>query len=216
MARFSLSRTWNFWRVELSSCAIVIRHCWRNLKFGEQNFRVLGEMRGKFWYIDPKIWKFWDEMGWKCRHRLWNFDFSKIGSNSGKWEIGTSKLEIRFRFSILGDRNSKSIPKIQNFGFKKWEIGTSKSEIRFWFWIFGPGNWFWKFESRFLSFLSHFDLGPQNLKSATSKNPKSWFSLLNSYFRLKFFFDQNLDFVLGTMLSWPALPNSRKSCKKNS
>ena len=30
-----------------------------------------------------------------------------------------------------------------------------------------------------------------------SKTPKSWFSLQNSYFRLNFFFDQNLDFVLG-------------------
>ena len=30
-----------------------------------------------------------------------------------------------------------------------------------------------------------------------SKTPKSSFSLQNSYFRIKFFFDQNLDFVLG-------------------
>ena len=36
------------------------------------------------------------------------------------------------------------------------------------------------------------------MTSATSKTPKSTFSLQNTYFRFKFFFDQNLDFVLGT------------------
>ena len=28
-------------------------------KFGEQNFRVLSEMRARFWYIDPSKSKFW-------------------------------------------------------------------------------------------------------------------------------------------------------------
>ena len=32
-------------------------------KFGEQNFRVLGEMREKILYIDPTILQFWVEMG---------------------------------------------------------------------------------------------------------------------------------------------------------
>ena len=36
------------------------------------------------------------------------------------------------------------------------------------------------------------------MKSATSKTPKSTFSFQNSQFRFNFFFDQNLDFVLGT------------------
>ena len=35
------------------------------------------------------------------------------------------------------------------------------------------------------------------MKSVMSKTAISSFSLQNSYFRFKFFFDQNLDFVLG-------------------
>ena len=120
--------------------------------------------------------------------------FEKLGF--GKLRNRDTKTWNLISIWSFWDRNSKSIPKTKNLGFKKWEIGTSKSEIRFWFWIFGPGNWFWKFENHFLPFLSNFDLGPQNLKSATSKTPKSWFSLQNLYFRCKFFFDQNLDFVL--------------------
>ena len=37
------------------------------------------------------------------------------------------------------------------------------------------------------------------MKSAMSKTSKSTFSLQNSSFRFKFFFDQNLDFVLGNV-----------------
>ena len=95
-------------------------------------------------------------MGWKCRIRLCqNLKFRFLKNwVSGKYEIETSKLEIRFqfwnlgiqnskiypqnskictskpeiRFSILnfGDRNSKSTSKTQNFGFKKWENRTSQ------------------------------------------------------------------------------------------
>ena len=38
---------------------------------------------------------------------------------------------------------------------------------------------------------------PKNLISAMSQTPKSTFSFQKYHFRLKFFFDQNLDFVLG-------------------
>ena len=39
-----------------------------------------------------------------------------------------------------------------------------------------------------------------------SKTPKSSFSLQNSYFCFKFFFDQNLDFVLGCLHSLAMSP----------
>ena len=100
-------------------------------KFGEQNFRVLSEMRGKNLYMDPTKYKIWIEMGWKCRIPLCqNLEFRFLKNwVSGKWEIGTSKPEIRFRFWILGMQNWKSTSKIQksapqnlkfDFDFEFW------------------------------------------------------------------------------------------------
>ena len=64
---------------------------------------------------------------------------------------------------------------------------------------FGAGNLIFKIQNRFLQFLSNLVSGPKNFKSAMPKTSKSSFSLQNSYFRFKFFFDQNLDFVLGNL-----------------
>ena len=85
-------------------------------KFGEQNFRVFSEMRGINLYIDPKNWKFWIEIGWKSRNRLtgqnlkfWflnNFDLRKMKNLHLKTSNSISILNF-------GDRNSKSIPKIE-------------------------------------------------------------------------------------------------------
>ena len=138
-------------------------------------------------------------MAWKYRNRLCqNLKFRILGKlGFGKLRNRNTKTWNSISICSFWDGNSKSIPKIQNSGFNKWEIGTSKREIWFRFWILMPQIWFSKFQNRFLQFLSNFDLGPKNLKSAMSKTPKSSFSLQNSYFRFKFFFDQNLDFVLG-------------------
>jgi len=80
---------------------------------------------------------------------------------------------------------------------EKYEIGTSKSEIRCEFDIWDLEIHFQKDQNQFLQFLSNLVPRPKNLKSAMSKTPKSSFPLQNSHFRFKFFFDQNLDFVLG-------------------
>ena len=54
-----------------------------------------------------------------------------------------------------------------------------------------------KIQNRFFLFLSNLASRPKNLKSAMPKTPKPTFSFQNSDFRFKFFFYQNLDFVLG-------------------
>ena len=132
----------------------------------------------------------------------------------------------KFGISIFGklgfEKNEKSGH--QNLKFvwilgmeiypKNWKICTSKPQIRFRFWILGQEIWFSKFENRFLRFLSNLNSRPSNLKSATSKTPKSWFSHTNSYFRSKFVFDQNLDFVLGWSNSLINLAASNSPLRK--
>ena len=155
-------------------------------------------------------WKFWIEIGWKCRIRLCQILKFRFFQNwvSEKWKIGTPKLEIRFRVVVFGIE-------IQNL-FQKFKILVSKNEksgpqnlnFDFGFSILVPEIWFSKFQNRFPSFLANLVSRPKNLKSAMSKTPNASFSLPNSYFRFKFFFDQNtiaktnmsnqnLDFVLG-------------------
>ena len=154
----------------ISSCMAVEE------KLGEQNFRVFSEMRGKILYIDPKNIKFGVEIGWKSRNRCCQnlisifekFSFEQMMTR-------TSKPEIRFRFWILVMEFWILVMEIQNLSQKIWKIRMWKPEIRFRFGFFGPGNWFWKFKNHFLQFLSNFDLGPKNLKSPSSKTPKSFF-----------------------------------------
>ena len=113
----------------------------------------------------------------------------------------------KFEISIFENFGFRKITKWAHQHLEKYKICTSKPEIRLRFWIWLSGKWFRNFENRFLQFLSNIISRPSNLKSATSKTPKSSFSLQNSYFRWKFFFDQNLDFVLGYRVDWQ--PRSR-------
>ena len=115
--------------------------------------------------------------------------FDKFGF--GKMKNRDTKIWNSISILNFWDRKSKSIPKI-------WK---SAPQIRFRFLILGLEIRFSKFQNRFLQFLSNLNLRPSNLKSATSKTPKSTFSLQNSYFRFKFFFDQSFDFVLGIHFS---------------
>ena len=103
----------------------------------------------------------------------------------------------KFGISAFGNLWCGKMRKSLLTASKKCKIGISKFEIRFRFWILLSGNWFLKFENRFHQFLSNIISRPQNSNSARSKTPKSTFSHQNSHFRFKFFFDQNLDFVLG-------------------
>ena len=85
-----------------------IRYIWGWRKIWKI-FRVLSEMRGRFWYIDPPKSKFWVEIGWKCRNRLCqnlNFRFVK-NLVSGKWENRTSQFR----------KNAKSAPQNLKFDF---------------------------------------------------------------------------------------------------
>ena len=107
-------------------------------------------------------------------------------------------------FKIIGFReNEKLAPqnfeKMQNRHLKIWNWIT--------IWNFRLKNQISKIQNRFLKFLINLASRPKNLKSAMSKTPKPSFSFQNSYFPFKFFFDQNLDFVLGSMpRTWCAPP----------
>ena len=94
-------------------------------------FRVLSEMRGRFWYIDPSKSKFWVKIWWKCRNRLCqNLKFRFLKNLvSKKWEICTSKPEIRFRFWILEIEIQNLSPKLKNLHLETW---NSISILNFW------------------------------------------------------------------------------------
>ena len=102
---------------------------WVEEKF-EKYFGYLARCEERFWCIDPKISKFWVEMGWKCRNRLCQNLKFRFFQNlvSGKWKICTSNSISILNF---GDRNSKSIPKIEksapqnlkfDFDFEFWGL----------------------------------------------------------------------------------------------
>ena len=141
----------------------------------EKYFGFLARCEGKLWYIDPKIFKILGRDGMKMQ---------------------TSTLP-KFEISIFEEFGFGKSEKSAHQNLEKCKIGTSKFEIRLRIWQLGSRNPFSKIQNRFLQFLSNLVPRPKNLKSPTSKTTKSSFSLQNSYFRLNFFFDQNLDFVLG-------------------
>ena len=112
---------------------------------------------------------------------------------------------MKMQNSILPNFEISIFEKLGFGKMRNWHLTLLKKlqnrHLKTWNWIailnFGAGNLIFKIQNRFLQFLSNLVSGPKNLKSAMSKTPKSTFSLQNSHFRFKFFFDQNLDFVLG-------------------
>ena len=92
-----------------------------------------------------------------------------LGRNGMKMQ---NSIMPKFEISIFG-----------KFGFAKNQKSPLQNlKFRCRFWILGIEIWFRNFENRFFQFLSNFDLGPKNLKSPSSKTPKSTFSLKNSNF----------------------------------
>ena len=137
-------------------------------------------------------------MGWKLRIRLCqNLEFRFLKNwVSAKWEIGTPKLEIRFRFSILGIEIQNQSQKLKNQYVKTW---NSISILNF-----GAGNLVFKIPKSFclISFESQFETS--KFKFSDVENPQIFIFAV----KFKFFFDQNLDFVLGSSVSWLLMPRS--------
>ena len=113
--------------------------------------------------------------------KIWNFGFPKnLNWVSGKWEIGAPKPEFRFRFPILGITIQNLFPKLKNLHLKTW---NSISILNF-----GAGNLIFKKIPKSFSLIS-FESEFETIKFEISDVEKPQFY---------FFFDQNLDFVLGT------------------
>ena len=119
---------------------------------------------------------------------------NNLGQNLMKMQKSTLP---KFQISILGKFGFQKNTKSASHNFKK----IRNRHLKTWNWIaiwnFRFKNQFSKIQNRFLQSLSNLASRPKNLKSAMSKTPKSTFSLQNSHIHFKFFFDQNLDFVLG-------------------
>ena len=85
--RVSPPTLWDWWLVEE--------------KFGEQNFRVFGEMRGKFLYYNPKNSKFWVKMQSKMKKpTLPKFEISILEQFGFTKNEKSSPQNLKFDFNF--------------------------------------------------------------------------------------------------------------------
>ena len=106
---------------------------------------------------------------------LKNWVSGKMRNRDAKTKISTFK-EFGFAKSKKSAPQNLKLDYDFEFRCRKFDF-----EIDFSFFVmhFGTEN---RFQNRFLSFLSNFDLRPQNLNAAMSKTPKSTFSFQKSNF----------------------------------
>ena len=90
----------------------------------------------------------------------------------------------KFEISIFEKLDSTKLRNRNNNTWKNVKSAPQNLKFDFDFGFLGQkfDLSFWKFQNRFLPFLSNFILRPHNLKSPTSKIPKLFFSRQNSNF----------------------------------
>ena len=144
-------------------------------------------MRGYFLYIDPKKLKFGSKLDENAEidsAKFWNFGFWKIWIRE-KSKIAPSKPEIELRFWILGIEIQNPSQKLKNLQLKTWNSITIL--------IFRAQNLISKISKSISLVPLEFRFETPKFEIANIENPQ----ILIFASKFKFFFDQNLDFVLG-------------------